>query len=242
MALAKSNAAELEAFTKDYGVYNLPYLFADKAQYHKVMESAVGQSILESSRDSGFIGIAYLDAGARSFYAKKPINTPDDLKGLKVRVQPSPTAVNMVKALGGNPTPLAYGELYTALQQDVVDAAENNIPSYTLSRHSEVTKFFSEDEHTMVPDVLVISTKVWDSLSEKEQQALKTAADEATLKMRGLWEVSENKEREAAIQQGVTFVEVDKAPFKKAVEPMYTDLEKNEPVLYKLVEEIRKVQ
>ncbi len=242
LALAKSNAAELEAFTKDYGVYNLPYLFADKAQYHKVMESAVGQSILESSRDSGFIGIAYLDAGARSFYAKKPINTPDDLKGLKVRVQPSPTAVNMVKALGGNPTPLAYGELYTALQQGVVDAAENNIPSYTLSRHSEVTKFFSEDEHTMVPDVLVISTKVWDSLSEKEQQALKTATDEATLKMRGLWEVSENKEREAAIQQGVTFVEVDKAPFKKAVEPMYTDLEKNEPVLYKLVEEIRKVQ
>ncbi|MBE2894552.1 TRAP transporter substrate-binding protein [Spirabiliibacterium falconis] len=242
LGLAKSNAAELEAFAKDYGVYNLPYLFNSKDQYHNVMKSEIGEKILQSSRDSGFIGIAYLDAGARSFYAKKPIKTPQDLNGLKVRVQPSPTAVNMVKELGGNPTPLAYGELYTALQQGVVDAAENNIPSYTLSRHSEVAKFFSQDEHTMVPDVLVISTKVWDSLPEKDQKAVKQAAQEATEKMTELWVESENKQRESAVKQGVEFIEVDKTPFKEAVAPMYSEFQKNNPDMYKLVEQIREVK
>ncbi|QPB43584.1 TRAP transporter substrate-binding protein [Rodentibacter haemolyticus] len=242
LALAKSNAAELEAFSKPYGVYNLPYLFENKDHYKKVMASEVGQNILQSSKNNGFIGIAYLDAGARSFYTSKPINTPADLKGLKVRVQPSPTAVNMVKYLGGNPTPLAYGELYTALQQGVVDAAENNIPSYTLSRHNEVAKYFSVDEHTMVPDVLVISTKVWDGLSDKEQKALKQAANEATEKMQELWVISENKEKELALKQGVTFVKVNKMPFKDAVKPMYEELKKTDPETYKVVEAIRKVQ
>lgn len=241
LALAKSNAAELEAFSKEYGVYNLPYLFKDKAHYHKVTESKIGQDILTSSQPNGFIGIAYLDAGARSFYANKPIKSPTDLKGLKVRVQPSPTAVNLVKYLGGNPTPLAYGELYTALQQGVVDAAENNIPSYTLSRHNEVAKYFSEDEHTMVPDVLVISSKVWDSLNENERSALQQAAKETTLKMRELWAASETKERESAIKQGAEFVPVDKELFKQAVQPMYQELEKNDPATYKIVEEIRKM-
>lgn len=242
LALAKSNAAELEAFSKPYGIYNLPYLFNSKDHYHKVMESKIGQDILQSSKANGFIGLAYLDAGARSFYTSKPINSPKDLKGLKVRVQPSPTAVNMVKYLGGNPTPLAYGELYTALQQGVVDAAENNIPSYTLSRHSEVSKFFSEDEHTMVPDVLVISSKVWDSLDEKLKSVLKQAAKDATLKMRELWIISENQEKESAIKQGSKFISVNKESFKEAVTPMYEELQKNDPDTYHIVEEIRKIQ
>lgn len=242
LALAKSNAAELEAFTKDYGVYNLPYLFKDKSQYHNVLQSEIGQKILKSSEPNGFIGIAYLDAGARSFYAAKEIKSPADLKGLKVRVQPSPTAVNMVKALGGNPTPLAYGELYTALQQKVVDAAENNIPSYTLSRHSEVSKIFSEDQHTMVPDVLVISTKVWSTLNEQSKKAIEQAAKEATQKMFSLWEESESAEKQKAIAQGVTFTEVDKTPFKQAVEPMYLDIQKNDPAFYQLIEQIQQIQ
>lgn len=242
LALAKSNAAELEAFAKDYGVYNLPYLFKDKTQYHKVLQSAVGQQILQSSEPNGFIGLAYLDAGARSFYTNKAIKSPADLNGLKVRVQPSPTAVNMVKALGGNPTPLAYGELYTALQQKVVDAAENNIPSYTLSRHSEVSKVFSLDEHTMVPDVLVISSKIWNELSDSNKQALTQAAKEATEKMFELWQKSETEEKQKALAQGVEFVEVDKSLFKQAVEPMYSELKTQQPDLYKLVEQIQKVE
>lgn len=148
----------------------------------------------------------------------------------------------MVKFLSGNPTPLAYGELYTALQQGVVDAAENNIPSYTLSRHNEVAGVFSEDEHTMVPDVLVVSTKVWNSLNEKDQKALQQAADEAAVEMQKLWSASENAERESAVKQGVTFVEVDKTAFQKAVAPMYEELQKSDPEIYKVLEEIRKIQ
>ena len=196
----------------------------------------------EISLSCGFIGVTYYDAGARSFYTNKPINTPEDLKGLKVRVQPSPSAIAMVKALGGNPTPLAYGELYTALQQGVVDAAENNIPSFSLSRHSEVSKYFSLDEHTMVPDVLVISTKAYDKLTTEQQDALMKAASDSSELMKKLWAESEAKERAKAEKMGVTFVEPDKAAFALAVQPMYDDLEKTNPELSALIDRIQSVE
>ena len=177
-----------------------------------------------------------------AFMQKKPIHTPADLVGLKVRVQPSQSAIAMVKALGGNPTPLAYGELYTALQQGVVDAAENNITALTLNRHGEVAKFSSLDEHTMVPDVLVISTKVWNSLSTDNQIALKKACDESMLKMKKLWAETEKIERLKAEKMGVTFITVDKAPFVKAVQPMIKKLTENNPKLAKIVEEINRLR
>lgn len=242
LAMAKSNASELESFAHDYGAFNMPYLFRDREHYYDVLNGEVGKEIMESSRDSGFIGVAYYDGGARSFYAKKPINTPVDLAGMKVRVQPSPSAVAMVKALGANPTPLAYGELYTALQQGVVDAAENNVTALTLSRHGEVAKYYSMDEHTMVPDVLVISTKVFDSLTDEQQQALMKAGRESTEEMKKLWAETEAKERAKAEKMGVTFVEVDKAPFVEAVQPMYDELKANDPELAALVERIQAVQ
>ena len=219
-----------------------PYLFRDKPHYEKIIYGDIGQEILDSSKDSGFVGLTYYDAGARSFYAKKPIRTPDDLKGLKIRVQPSPTAISMVKALGGNPTPLAYGELYTALQQGVVDAAENNIPSYTLSRHSEVTKFFSLDEHTMVPDVLVMSTKSLDKLTPEQQEIVKQAAKDSAQTMAKLWEASEKEERAKVEKQGVEFITVDKVTFQDAVKPMYDDIAKSNPELSKMADRIRDVK
>ena len=240
--IVKSNAAELEAFSPAYSVFNLPYLFRDKPHYEKIIYGDIGQEILDSSKDSGFVGLTYYDAGARSFYAKKPIRTPDDLKGLKIRVQPSPTAISMVKALGGNPTPLAYGELYTALQQGVVDAAENNIPSYTLSRHSEVTKFFSLDEHTMVPDVLVMSTKSLDKLTPEQQEIVKQAAKDSAQTMAKLWEASEKEERAKVEKQGVEFITVDKVTFQDAVKPMYDDIAKSNPELSKMADRIRDVK
>nr|WP_222612198.1 TRAP transporter substrate-binding protein [Morganella morganii] len=240
--IVKSNAAELEAFSPAYSVFNLPYLFRDKPHYEKIIYGDIGQEILDSSKDSGFVGLTYYDAGARSFYAKKPIRTPDDLKGLKIRVQPSPTAISMVKALGGNPTPLAYGELYTALQQGVVDAAENNIPSYTLSRHSEVTKFFSLDEHTMVPDVLVMSTKSLDKLTPEQQAIVKQAAKDSAQTMAKLWEASEKEERAKVEKQGVEFITVDKVTFQDAVKPMYDDIAKSNPELSKMADRIRDVK
>jgi tripartite ATP-independent transporter DctP family solute receptor len=239
LAMAKSNAAELEAFAKDYGAFNLPYLFTDREHYYRAMLSEAGKQVLQSSRPNGFIGLTYYDAGARSFYAKKPINSPADLKGLKVRVQPSPSAVEMIKLLGGNATPLAYGELYTALQQGVVDAAENNLTALTLNRHGEVTKFYSVDEHTMIPDVLVISAKVWDKLSESDRKALQQAADESMMYMKELWAESEATEKVAAEKMGVEFVYPDKKPFQEAVQPMYDQLKEKEPGVYEIVSKMR---
>ena len=240
--MVKTNAAEMEAFSPDYSAFNLPYLFRDKVHYNSITEGAIGEEILASSRDSGFIGLTYYEAGARSFYTSKPIHTPEDLKGLKIRVQPSPSAISMVEGLGGSPTPLAYGELYTALQQGVVDAAENNIPSFSLSRHSEVSKFFSLDEHTMVPDVLVISTKSFDGLTPENQNILKTAALDSMELMKELWNKSEKKERAKAEKMGVTFINPDKAAFAKAVEPMYAELQTSNPELHQLVERIKAVK
>lgn len=239
LAMAKSNAAELEAFSKNYGAFNMPYLFTDREHYYRAMLSEAGKTILKSSRANGFIGLTYYDAGSRSFYAKKPINSPDDLKGMKIRVQPSPSAVEMVKLLGANPTPLAYGELYTALQQGVVDGAENNVTALTLNRHGEVTKFYSVDEHTSIPDVLVISAKVWDELSEKDQTALQQAADESMMFMKDLWAKSDEKEMKAAEKLGVQFVYPEKASFQQAVQPMYDNLQKNNAEVYQLVEAMK---
>ena len=154
LALAKSNAAELEAFEPLYSVFNQPYIFKNQDHFYDVLTSDIGEEILNASKDKGFIGITYYDAGSRSFYAGKAIKTPDDLKGMKIRVQPSPTAVKMVELLGANPTPIAFGELYTALQQGVVDGAENNESALVDNRHGEVSKFYSYDRHTMIPDVL----------------------------------------------------------------------------------------
>lgn len=239
--MVKSNAAELEAFAPAYSAFNLPYLFRDKAHYYQIQDGEIGREILNSTKDKGFVGVTYYDAGSRSFYANKPIQTPADLKGMKIRVQPSPTAISMIKALGGSPTPLAYGELYTALQQGVVDAAENNIPSFSLSRHSEVAKYFSFDEHTMVPDVLVISNKSLEKLTPEQQGILMQAAAESSEAMKVLWAKAEVKEKKRAEKQGVKFVEADKAAFAKAVEPIYQQLKTDNPELSQMVDRIKAV-
>ncbi|WP_288841972.1 TRAP transporter substrate-binding protein [uncultured Deefgea sp.] len=239
IALAKSNASELESFHKPYSVFNYPYIFNDSNHFYKVLFSPIGKDILASSASKGFIGIAYYDGGARSFYAKKPIKSPADLKGMKIRVQPSKTAIEMLTVMGANPTPLSFGELYTSLQQGVVDGAENNPPSFTLNRHSEVAKFFSLDEHTMVPDVLVMSTKVWNKLSDANKKAILQAAEESTNKMRTLWAASEKDELEKAKKMGVSIVAVDKKPFQDAVKPIFDKLKVSDPATYEQIEKIR---
>lgn len=153
LQMVKVNAASLESFAPEYSVFSLPFLFRDRDHYYNVLKSDLGKRILASSESKGFVGLTWYDGGARSFYAGKPITQPDDLAGMKIRVQQSPSAIAMVKALGGVPTPMAQGELYTALQQGVVDGGENNPVVYADMRHAEVAKFYSRDEHTMVPDV-----------------------------------------------------------------------------------------
>ena len=241
LALAKSNAAELEAFEPLYGVFNLPYIFKNEQHYYDVLTSDIGDEVLNASKDKGFIGITYYDAGSRSFYAGKAIKTPDDLKGMKIRVQPSPTAVKMFELLGANPTPIAFGELHTALQQGVVDGAENNESALVDNRHGEVSKFYSYDRHTMIPDVLVMSTKDWNKLTPEQQQAIKKAGRESMMLQKQLWaENTEKVIKEAKEKLGVTFVEdVDTAAFAAKVLPMHEEATKASPQAADLIKRIK---
>ncbi|HAT5388311.1 TPA: TRAP transporter substrate-binding protein, partial [Salmonella enterica subsp. enterica serovar Typhimurium] len=214
LQMVKVNAASLESFAPEYSVFSLPFLFRDRDHYYNVLKSDLGKRILASSESKGFVGLTWYDGGARSFYAGKPITQPDDLAGMKIRVQQSPSAIAMVKALGGVPTPMAQGELYTALQQGVVDGGENNPVVYADMRHAEVAKFYSRDEHTMVPDVLVISTKVLNKLSDKERKALYKAADESMQQMKDvIWPAAEKEAYESMKAMNATVVDIDKSAF-----------------------------
>ncbi len=241
VAMTQINVAPLEGFAKEYSVFSLPYLFKDKDHLYRAMQSPAANKILQGTKDKGFIGLAFHESGARSFYGKKAYVTPADLKGLKMRTQQSPMAIRMMELFGAVATPLDYGELYTALQQGVVDGAENNPTALTSGRHGEVSKFFSIDEHTMTPDALVISTKVWDKLSPANQKAIQQAATESMLEMRKLWKAFEDAELEKAKAMGVTFVTVNKDAYRAAVKPMYDEMQAKEPAIAKIVEEMSKL-
>ncbi|MBB1202771.1 TRAP transporter substrate-binding protein [Enterobacteriaceae bacterium 89] len=225
--MTKGSASDLESFDNTYAIYNLPYLFKDQAHFNKVVFGKVGKEIMESSKDKGFFALSAYVAGTRSFYAKKPITTPEDLKGLKIRVQASPTTLKMIELMGGSPTPISFGEVYTAMQQGVVDGAENNVPSWVQTRHIEIAKVFSEDEHASIPDFLVISTKTWNKLAPEQQQILAKAAKDSESWQQKAWDKVEADTRAEAIKMGGQFVKVDKAPFRAAVQPLYDDFKKD---------------
>jgi TRAP-type C4-dicarboxylate transport system substrate-binding protein len=189
-----------------------------------------------------FRGLTYYDAGARSYYTvEAPVRTPEDLEGLKIRVQESPTSMRMVRAMGGSPTPISWGELYTALQQGVVDGAENNPPSYFLSRHYEVAPYFVLNEHTAVPDVLVVGTPIWDGLSDQEKRWLQDAAEASAELEEALWRASTAEALQAVTEAGAEVIEMsgaDRAPFSSRVAAMLTDVE---PATRALIERIQAV-
>lgn len=239
IAFTKVSAAPLTAFAPDYKLLSLPYLYKDRAQYDAVLQGPIGEKILASSKESGFIGLAFLDAGARSFYTDKPIRTPEDLKGLKIRVQNSALSIDTIKALGGTPVPLPYGELYSALQQGVVDGAENNIPSYFSSRHYEVKKTYSYDKHTMVPDVLVVSTSVWDSLTDEQRAAVRKVAQETVKQQETNWANYVEKAKGELKNYNVNFVESDIPAFQEAVKPVYEKFRKENPDLVEMLDQIQ---
>ena len=241
LEITKASASPLETFSSEYKVFNLPFVFRDRAHFFNVLTSPVGESILASSRKSGFIGLAYYDSGARSFYGKKPVNTPDDLKGNKIRVQQSPTTIKMIQALGATPTPMAWGEVYSALQAGVVDGAENNVTALTSGRHGEVCKFYSETEHQIVPDVLVMSATRWDSLKKPHQEIIKKAAIDSFEYQKSLWGAFEKVEREKAIAMGVKFNTPNKQAFVAKVKPMM-DAERKTPAIAKLLDAIAAVK
>ncbi len=225
LAMTKVSASPLEGFVPSMGLFNIPYLFDNKVHFFRFLDSDLGQALLLETEKVGLRGLTYYDAGARSFYTNdRPVKSPSDLEGLKIRVQESATAMSMVSALGASPTPIAWGELYTALQQGVVDGAENNPPSYHLSRHFEVSRYYSLDEHTAVPDVLLISQFVWERLSTQEQNWLQQAADESSKLQRALWSQAELDALNVVQQHGVTIIYPDKKAFRARVVNMQQDL------------------
>ena len=241
VAMAKVSAAPLEGFVPEMRIFNLPYLFRDREHYFAVLDSAVGEELLLASENARLRGLGYYDAGSRSFYMTDgAIESPDDLDGAKIRVQQSQTAMQMVRALGGSPTPIAYGELYTALQQGVVDGAENNPPSFYTSGHYEVARYFTLDEHTAVPDLVLISSRVWDTLSTTQQAWLQQAVDESVVYQRELWRHDTDAALAAIEADGVVVLRPDKAPFEARVAQLLAEYESSD--LGPLLERIRAVQ
>ena len=241
LAITKVSAAVMESFTEDFKVLGLPYVFRSKEHSFKVLDGEIGDELLLSSEPFWIRGLCFFDAGSRSFYTiDTPINHPDDLNGLKIRVMKSITAMEMVKAQGGSPTPISWGELYTALQSGVVDGAENNPPSFYTSHHYEVCKYYCLNEHTMVPDVLIIGQKAWEKLSEQERTWLQQAADESVPVQRELWAASEKESLEIVEEAGVTIIYPDKEPFSQKVTELLESYQENER-LYELITRIRAV-
>lgn len=242
LAITKVSAAVMESFTENFQVLGLPYVFRSAEHSYNVLDGDIGQELLLSTERYNIRGLCFYDAGARSFYTiDKPVSSPEDLVGLKIRVMKSQTAMSLVKAMGGSPTPISWGELYTALQSGVVDGAENNPPSFYTSRHYEVCKNYIINEHTRVPDVMIISTVVWNSLNEQEKEWLQEAANESVVEQRKYWAESEAESLKKVKEAKVSVTYPEKGPFAEKVQDLL-DGYKSQPELYELIQRIQAVE
>lgn len=215
----------LEAFDSAYTVFNLPYIMDSVEHYHAVMnDKSIMNPVFNATKSSGFIGLTWFYSGVRSIYTvDKPINTPDDLKGMKIRVQTSPTNVKMLEALGASPTPMAFGEVYTGLQQHVIDGAENNELALVNNKHGEVAKAYSYNRHAMLPDILVISTSLLEKLTEDQVKILNEAAEYVNEWEVKAWEYSVEEAKTIAEEMGVEFFYPDIKPFQEKMADLHAE-------------------
>ncbi len=233
----------LETFSDNYTLFNLPYLFASPEAYHASMDDpAIVDPIFESTMQAGFEAVTWLDAGTRNFYTiNTPIETPADLRGLKIRVQQSPTNVRMMELLGGSATPMGFGDVYTALQSQMLDGAENNELALTDNGHGDVCKYYSYTMHQMIPDILIGNLDFMESLSEEERAIFDEGFQILNQTQRDAWESAvEEAKNQAEQEQGVTFTYPDIVPFQEAVAPMHQEMLDNYPDLapiYELIQE-----
>lgn len=238
------NLGPMGQVVPETNVVSLPFIFKSIPDMYKVMDGEGGARIAEGMEKKGIVVVGWYDSGARSFYnSKGPINTPDDVKGMKVRVMNNDLFVGMINSMGGNATPMAFGEVFQSLKTGVVDGAENNPPSYESTNHFEVAKYYSLSEHLIIPECLCISKKTWDTFSP-EDQAIVMAAGKASAEMqRGLWQAREAKSMEKVKSGGVAVNTVaDKGPFQEAMQPVYENFLKSNPDLKELVELIQNSQ
>ncbi|MCJ8342427.1 MAG: TRAP transporter substrate-binding protein [Cetobacterium sp.] len=237
-----SNAI-LESFDNIYQVFNLPYLFSSPEQYHRVMDdSEIMDPIFKSTKKSGFEAVTWLDAGTRNFYTvKKPINSPDDLNGLKIRVQQSASNIRMMELLGGAATPMGFGEVYTALQQGVIDGAENNELALTSNKHGEVCKYYSYDMHQMVPDILIGNEKFLSNLTPKEREIFQEGFKIISKTQREAWGKAVTVAKEQAKEMNVKFIYPNVEAFKEKVLPLHKEVLEANPKLKPIYEKIQEV-
>lgn len=237
-----AGTANLETFASVYEIFSMPYLFDSEDVYKSVMQNTeYMDQVYASTDEAGFRVVTWYNAGTRNFYAKTPINTPDDLKGKKIRVQPSPASVSMVNAFGAAAAPMGFGEVYTAIQQGVIDGAENNELALTNNKHGEVAKYYTYNKHQMVPDMLVANLKFLNGLSPEEYDIFREAAAISTQVEMEEWDKSiEEAKKIAANDMGVEFVEADVEPFKEKVLPLHEKMMKENPKivdLYRYIQE-----
>lgn len=239
---AVASTGNLETFDNIYQIFSIPYLFDSEKVYHSVMENdELMKDIYKSTASSGFETVTWLDAGTRNFYATTPITTPEDLKGKKIRVQQSPTNVKMMAAFDSAAAPMSFGEVYTAIQQGVIDGAENNELALTNNKHGEVAKYYTYNQHQMVPDMLIANSKFLDELSKEERIIFDEAANECTRVEREQWNKEiENAKKIAHDTMGVEFIETDIKPFKEKVLTLHKELLAANPKIADIYDEIQK--
>lgn len=221
--LNRVNLAPLNSIVPETVVLALPFLFRSVAHARAALDGAPGRALLDTLEPHGLKGLCYYDSGARSFYnTRHPVRTPDDLQGLKLRVPNSNIYVAMVQALGGNPTPIPYGEVFQALVQGVVDGAENNWPSFESSRHFEVARYYSLTQHVLAPEVLVASMRTWEKLDDEQREHLQAAVDASVPVMRELWDARVEESRRRVLEAGIELVEdLDREAFADRMRPVW---------------------
>lgn len=240
MGMTKVSANTLSSFVPEMEVFSLPYLFNDNEHYWRTLESDIGTELLSHGTNYRVKGLGYFDAGSRSFYTSgKKVTSPSDLNGLKIRVMNSDSAVDMVNTIGGSATPVSWGELYTSLQQGIVDGAENNPPTFYYSKHYEVSEYYLLDEHTSIPDVIIIGTHMWNSLNTQEQAWLSEAMKKATAYQRKLWAESTQMSLQKVKDAGVKVIQADKTLFQQSVIPLYDELKGTD--MEQMVNDIRQL-
>ena len=236
------NVAPMNNICPETMVPTMPFLFRSKEHMRKVLDGPIGDEILKACEKQGFIGLAFYDSGSRSLYTvKKPVKSLADVKGLKIRVQQSDLWVSLLQAMGANATPMPYGEVYTALKTGVVDGAENNWPSYDTSRHFEVAKYYAITDHSMAPEMLLMSKKIYDGLTPQEQTIIRDAAKASVPYMRKLWDEKELESRKKVEAGGAQVVEVDKKSFQDAMKPVY-DKFISDPKMKDMVQKVQATQ
>ena len=245
IAFARVSVGALGPVVDDLNVFNLPYVFRNTAHMQKVIDGPIGQELLDKVTNSGkgLVGLCWMDAGARNFYdTKHPIKTLADLKGLKFRVMGNPMFVDMANAMGGNGVAMGYDQVFSALQTGVIDGAENNPPSFVFDNHYQVAKFYTIDEHLIVPEMLVMSKKIFDSMSKEDQALLIKFAREAQLEERKLWEVYEQQAMDKAKAAGIQIITVsdaEKKKFQDAVKPVWDKYGPKYATTVKRIQEVK---